>query len=192
MTGDTCSPYIKFTWNQTLTFWRRHMPRRICASDQKYCGSDSWAGLPYIDNLSYKIWGWCISMILTQTGWLTREAIRVACWERLVIFCANLLSGYRAEEGSISYRWSLVWLLCWRSLSSVLEKLLLGFACWEKFIFVSQKILPRYLAEKSGILDRKLLTYHAEKTWGSLHHKFLLMMCGRRPSFLHLNLHTNI
>ena len=101
--------------------------------------------------LSYNFWGWCISMILMQTEWLTREAIRVACWGRLVNFCSNLLSGYRAEEGSIAYTRSLVWLLCWRSLSSVLEKLLLGFACWEKFISVCQKLLPRYLAEKDRV-----------------------------------------
>ena len=101
--------------------------------------------------LSYNFWGRCISMILTQTEGLTREAIWVASRGRLVIFCSNLLSGYRAQEGSTAYARSLVWLLCWRSLSSVLEKLLLGFACWENFIFVYQKLLSRYLDEKDQV-----------------------------------------
>lgn len=149
--------------------------------------------LPYIGNSSYNIWGRCNIVVLTQTGWLTREAIRVACWGGLVNFYSNLLSGYRAEEGSIAYTWSLSWVLCWRSLSSVLEKLLLGFACWENFISVCQKLLPRYLAEKDWVSWTENCSHiMLRKNLGALHHKFLLIACGRIMGFLCPKLHTDM
>ena len=119
-----------------------------------------WDVLPYTVNSPHNLWGRCNSVVLTQTKWLTGEAIRVACQGRLINFCSNLLSGYR---GSIAYKWSLVWLLCWRSLSSVLEKLPLGLACWEKIHFH----LFEAFSEVScwgglGILDQILAIYCTE------------------------------
>ena len=128
-----------------------------------------------------------------RTEWLTREAIRVACCGKLVNLCSNLMSGYRAKEGSIAYTRDLVWLLCWRSLSSVLEKLLLGFACWEKFISVCQKLLPRYLVEKDRVLWAGNCSHiMLRKNWGALPHKFLPIVCGIMLGLLYPKLHTDM
>ena len=93
MIGDRCSPYM---WKDPLSdtwFLKKTYALTDLCFWQKCCESDSWAILPYIGNSSYNLWGWCNSMILTQTEWLTREVIRVACWGGVVSFCSKLLSG---------------------------------------------------------------------------------------------------
>ena len=63
----------------------------------------------------------------------------------------------------------------------------------EKTSFLSVRSFYRgILLRKTGILNRKLFTYHAEENWGALHHKFLPITCGRRLSFLHPKLHTDM
>ena len=66
-------------------------------------------------------------------------------------------------------------------------------ACPEGFIFrLSEAFTEVSFYLRPGMLDWKFFTYHAEENWGALQHKFLPITCGRRLSFLHPDLHTNM